>query len=292
MKRLFSLAVSAAVLLLAAAGCEKNPGRPDYRRELTVFGYLRGGERLTADRAIWIAYTRPITEFYEASGAALVDGDVTLADTADGAVVRLREQSGKPGYYFNDSLTVLPKHTYRLRIEADGKTITAETTVPPVLETSTTLRSDTVNVVKPENISRERPITLSCEDPDQIILVDLNCNETYSNAEYIHPFLDSRKFPENREEYDGGVNREPKHIMVFARLRNFVSPDNPGQTVIFWYSAMFVFYGSSTLEISAIDDNFHRILYKEHPELEGGINGGIGVFGSMCSATFKLLVVK
>jgi len=31
----------------------------------------------------------------------------------------------------------------------------------------------------------------------------------------------------------------------------------------------------------AIDENYHNFLHKEHPELNGGVNGGIGVFGSV-----------
>ena len=39
-----------------------------------------------------------------------------------------------------------------------------------------------------------------------------------------------------------------------------------------------------------IDDNFHNYLYKEHAELNGGIEGGIGVFGSVCGFKYDLLV--
>jgi hypothetical protein len=291
MKRLTLLFLISAVSMFALPGCEKNPATPAYQKELTVFGYLHGNERLNSDHAIWIAYTKPITDYYQASEAALKNGDVTLTDP-DGAVIRLREAPERRGYYFNDSLLALPQKTYQLRIVADGKVVTAATTLPPMLETVTTLRTDTINVVKPENLSRERPIALQCENPDQVVLVDVTCNEPYSNAEYIKPFHESQKFPRNQEEYDGGANREPKHISAFGRYRDFASADYPGQIVIFWYSSMLVFYGSYTLQVAAIDDNTHRFLYREHPELEGGIRGGIGVFGSMCGKEFRLQVVK
>jgi hypothetical protein len=292
MKRFFSSILIAVILLMWNAGCDKNPAGSEYQKELTVFGYLWGGERLTADHAVWIAYTKPITAYYEADQAALRNGDVTIREQDTGAVYRLREQSGRPGFYFNDSLLVRPKAAYLLSVVAEGKTLTAATTVPPQLEMTTTLRTDTVNVVKPEKLSRVMPIFLQCENPEQVVLVDVNCNEPYQNAEYIHPFHESMKHPQNQEEYDGGANGEPKHITAFARYREFVSPDYPGQIVIFWYSSMLVFYGSYTMQVVAIDDNFHNYLYNEHPETKGGIQGGIGVFGSMCGKVFKLRVVK
>jgi hypothetical protein len=292
MRRFPRLSLSSAVVLLTLSGCGKNPVTPGYQKELTVFGYLRGNERLTSDHAIWIACTKPITDYYQASEAALRNGDVTITDQDDGAVIRLHEDPERPGYYSNDSLLALPEKTYQLRIVADGKIVTAATTVPPMLEMTSTLRADTINVVKQENLSRERPLFLRSENPEQVVLVDMNCNEEYANAEYIHPFHGSQEHPRNREEYDGGANREPKHISAFGRYRDFASAEYPGQIVIFWYSSMIVFYGSYTLQVAAIDDNYHRFLYREHPELEGGIRGGIGVFGSMCGKAFRLQVVK
>jgi hypothetical protein len=208
-------------------------------------------------------------------------------------VIRLRESPERPGYYFNDSLLVLPKASYRLAVRgSDGYAVSAVTTVPPALEVTTVLRDDTVNVVRPENLSREKPIFLGCEDPEQVVMVDLTCNETYRDAEYIKPFHENRKTPETQNEYDQGRNAEPRHIFAIARYRDFRSPEYAGQCVIFWYSSMLVFYGSYTLQVAAIDENLHRFLYTEHPELEGGIEGGIGVFGSMCGKRFRLEVVK
>jgi len=53
---------------------------------------------------------------------------------------------------------------------------------------------------------------------------------------------------------------------------------------------MIVFRRSNTMQVLAIDDNYHNFLYTEHPEFNGGINGGIGVFGSVCGESFELIV--
>ena len=137
-----------------------------------------------------------------------------------------------------------------------------------------------------------KPVILNCEDEEQIVYIDMFCNESFENAEYISPFTEDHKFPENREEYDGGVNGEPRHIQAFARLKDLETDNFPGQYVVFWYNSMIVFYGSNTMQILAIDDNYHNYLYTENPEFNGGIQGGIGVFGSVCGEKFELMVME
>ena len=293
MKRRFvGIVLPSILILLAGVGCNTSPTKPAYQKELTVFGYLWANERLSSEHAVWIAYTRPIMDTYRSSEAALSGGDVFITEGSSGASFRLHEDPEKPGYYCNDSLLVLPGDSYRLQVVTTEKTVTAETDVPLAFELITALRTDTVNVVRTDALFKDEPIYLQCENPDQVVLVDMTCNESFQNAEYIHPFSDSRKHPETQDEYDGGENREPRHIFAIARVRDFQSAEYGGQSVIFWYTSLLVFYGSYTLQVAAVDDNLHGFLYKEHPEMEGGIQGGIGVFGSLCGKRFRFQVVK
>lgn len=272
--------------------CEKNPNKPDYQKEITVFGYLWGDENLNADHAILISYTQPITAFYDLNLAGISGANVTITEESSGDIVQLQEALEKPGFYFNDNLNIKPKETYHLRTEIDGKVVTASTTVPPVLTLVTELDRDTVNNVYHKNLSKRKPIFVECEDVEQLIMVDMFCNEEYQNAEIINPFHESHKYPGDREEYDGGINGEPRHIQGIGRIREFISDDYPAQYVVDWYSSMLVFYGSYTMQVVNIDDNFHNFLYKEHPEYEGGIHGGLGVFGSVCGDVFEMDVLK
>ena len=270
-------------------GCEKSPNAPEYQKEITVYGYLWGNERLSAEHAIMIAYTQPITEKYEMENAAINAADVTITEAGTERTFNLSDTSEKPGFYFNDSLYIQVNETYNLRVEVDGKVVTTSTTVPSNLKISTEL--DSISEAYRENLSREKPIFLQCESPEQIVLVDMYCNESYKDAEYVNQFM-GHTHPNDQEEYDSGNNGEPRHIFAMAKLEEFTSPNYPGQNVVDWYSSMIVFYGSHTMQIIAIDDNYHRFLYTEHPEYSGGINNGLGVFGSVCGKTFHLTVLK
>ena len=277
-------------LIALSLGCSKNPTKPDYQQEISVFGYLWGNRNLTMDHGILITYTQPITAYYDPATAAVRDAQVILKDMDSGASYELHDSDAKPGYYFNPDVLIAPRTTYELTVMAAERTVTARTTVPYKLEQTTELKTDAVNPVNQKNLGYDKPIFLQCESADQIVYVDMFCNEPYDQAEYIYPFTDQYKNPQSQEEYDGGRNAEPRHISAFMKYSDMASADYDGKHVVFWYASMIVFFGSNTLQVLAIDDNYHNFLYKEHPELNGGVSGGIGVFGSVCGFKYDLLV--
>ena len=292
MKLMNKMLLFGIIVLCFLIACDKNPGAPKYQKEITIFGYLRGNESLNADHAIMIAYSQPVTNYYDMQKAAITGATVIMKDITNDILYPLKDTLERPGFYFNDTLLIQPKTTYQLRVEIDGKVATATTTVPPELIISTELSEDTTNAVYRKNLGTEKPIFLQCENEDQLVVVDMYCNESYQNAEYVYPFHESHKYPENQEEYDGGRNAEPRHIIAFARLKDFASDMHQGRYTIFWYSSMIVFYGSNTLQVLAIDDNYHNYIYSEHPELTSGVNGGIGVLGSLYGKKYELMVLK
>jgi len=246
--------------------CTKSPSNPEYRKEITVFGYLWGNEVLDAEHAIFVGYTKPITDYYEFDEAVIQGAQVTVTEEQSGQVTLLVESPDKPGFYHHDSLMIDPKKTYHLKVVVEGIEVTASTTVPPDFGITTELKRDTMNRVQYKNLAREKPLFLECEDPEQIVLVDMYCNETFENAEYVSPFME-HTHPGDQDEYDGGTYGEPRHIQGMARIREFLSEWYPGEYVVDWYSTMIVFYGSNRMQVMAIDNNYHRFLYMEHPEL-------------------------
>ncbi len=278
-------------LIFTLSTCDKDPASPDYQKEIVIFGFLWGDRYLTADHAIMVNYTRPIQGEYSLEGAAISNAVVTITDDSTGEVTTLKE-SDRPGFYCNENLLIKPKTSYTLNVQADGKQVSATTTVPPELILETDLRTDSVNYVYPKNLGFEKPVFLECENDEQMIYVDMYCNEHYTSAEIISPFREDHKFPESQEEYEGGDNGEPRHLSAFMMLKDLRTDFFPGEYVVFWYASMIVFYGSNTMQILAIDDNYHNYLYREHPVLSGGVDGGIGVFGSVCGEQFHLMVMK
>jgi hypothetical protein len=279
-------------LALLTAACSRNPSQPDFQKEISIYGYLHADRPLSEDRALLITGTRPVTEFYDIREAGIADAAVTVLEEASGKTWELSCRPENPGRYFNGSLIAKPGLVYRLTVHAEGRIATARTRVPPELAITTELSPDSVNTGRQKDLGQPKPLFLECDNPEQIILVDILCNETWENAEYIHPFRGSHKKPEGPEEYEGGPNQEPRHIYAMAPFKDLAAPQFENRNTVYWYSAMLVFYGRHTLQVLAVDGNTQRYLTSEHPEYSGGIEGGIGVFGSVSGEDFTLNVIR
>jgi len=291
MKLIYKLIFALLSITLLLGGCEKNPSAPEYQKEVTIFGYLWGNENLTENHAIMIAYTRPVTKYYDPAEAAIKGATVTLTESASGVVTQLVESTAKPGYYYNGALLIKQKSTYTLTVKTGSETVTAVTTVPAVLEIESDLKTDSPNVENDTNLGYRKPVFVQHEDPDQLIMVEMYCNEAWNNAEYIYPF-GKDKYPQSQDEYDSGGNGEPRRIFALVKMSDLTAPDYENKNTIYWYASMIVFYGSNTLSVLAIDDNMHHYMTKEHPEISGGVQGGIGLFGSLCGTKYNLQIVK
>ena len=293
MKRYLYILIS-TVLLISVIGCDNTPSSVDYQKEIMVFGFLWGNESLDQSHAIQISYSKPINEPYNLDQSMISNAEVTLTETESGQSTQLIESADKPGYYFNSNLMIKAGTSYTLEIQVDNNHITARTKVPSSMTILTEMRSDTVNDVFKKNLGSDVPLYLDLEsqNDDRIILVEMYCNEKYNEAEYIYPFSDSHKYPEEPEEYDGGIDGEPRKIQALVPYKDLMSSDYDDNHVIYWYESMIVFYGSYTMQVFAIDDNYHYYLTTENSVYNGGIEGGLGVLGSVVGRDYALNVMK
>lgn len=292
MKILNKCLILIVLLVILISGCEKNITAPDFQNEMTVFGFLWGERYLTEDQAIMIGYTKPIREYYEWEEAAIKDADVTLFDMTTGDTTTLVMSDNKLGYYYNESLLIQPRHTYKLTIVVDGKTVTSTTTVPPVLQINTNLKTDNVNVDTYEGLGVRYPIFVNCEDEDQVLLIDMFCNEDWEDARYVTKIFGQEK-PNDEDDYSGGGNGEPRHIMGYGPLKGMEYNEANASYIIDWYSSMLVFWGSYTMMCIAPDDNYNTYYTTpEYPEFKCGVEGGIGVFGSFTGEKYEFYIQK
>lgn len=292
MKHIFFYTIGLIGVLLWTAGCDESPAKPEFDPKISIFGFLWGGESLTADHGILITYTQPPDAYYDIDRAAVRDAEITLTNEDSGTVYPLASDEDNPAYYYNADLRIRPDVTYTLTVATDEKTVTASTAVPPAITLESELDTGAINEEYHENLGYAKPVYVDCPVRKQLILVDMYCNEPWEEAEYIYPFYEGYEHPESREEYDGGVNGEPRHIYAIVPYNLLQAPDFENRHTIFWYASMVVFYGSNTMQILAMDDNYHRYLTDEHPELSGGVVNGIGCFGSVCGQTYELNILR
>ena len=286
MPGLKTLLLRAVLLLpLLLSGCGGAPTKPKYVEEIAISAYLYVGEAVSASNAIVLTRTRPVDEYYDAGEAAIQDAVVTLRadDTALEDTLRMLA----PGRYADPAVVIRPLMTYHLKAQIGGTAITASTTTPNAFEV---LRAPRVlpDVMRQAVIAESFPLVVSCPDPEQIFLVDVFCLEEYQNARYVHR-IGSAEHPKDYAEY-GSDNGEPRHISAYFRLKD-LGGGKAGYRISF-YGDMMAFYGEHLVGVFSIDQNYYSYLYRDHPELSGGIRGGIGVFGSACRRQYHVRTVE
>jgi hypothetical protein len=280
---LLALATLAALALTA---CGKNPTKPSYIAETTLFGYLYVGEPISSANALWLGETRPVDAYYDSSRAAVTGALVLLQ--AEGAPQADTLRMVAPGRYANPAVVIAPRTTYHLTAIAGPVTLTATTTTPGALTMAA--EPQVLPAVMPlASIAAAFPMVVDGPDPEQLMAVDVYCLESYTNAEYVNPFGNQRT-PKDYKEY-GGDNGEPRHIATYFRLKDLGPRGGNGYRLGF-YGDMMAFYGEYTVGVFAIDENYYQYLYRDYPERHGGVNGGIGVFGSAWRRQYHVKAVR
>jgi hypothetical protein len=272
-------------LPLLLSGCGNAPTQPKYVEQVAVSAYLYVGEAVSRSNPVVLTRTRPVDEYYDASEAAIRDAVVTLR--ADDTALEDTLWMVAPGRYANPAIVIRPRTTYHLKAQAGGATISASTTTPIEFNV---LSGPLVipDVMRHAAIADSFPLIVNCLDPEQIFLVDLYCLEAYQNARYVLQ-IGTAEYPKDYAEY-GGDNREPRHISAYFRLKD-LGGGEAGYRLSF-YGDMMAFYGEYRVGVFSIDQNYYNYLYREHPELNSGIRGGIGVFGSACRRQYHVKTIE
>lgn len=273
-------------LAILSAACASDATKPKYDRQIALFGYLYVGEAVSDTNGIRLERTRPVDEYYDPEQALIRNAVVTLR--ADSAAVADTLPMTQPGIYANPEVVIRERTTYHLTATIDGTTVTATTTTPLAFETPREPRTVDAGAMRQSVIADSFPIVVTCPDPAQVFLVDCYCQENWQVARFIHRF-GSDETPQSYDEY-GGDNGPPRHLNAFFRLRD-VRLSDEGYRLSF-YGDMMWFYGRYEIGVFSIDDNYYNYLYRDHPELSGGVAGGIGVFGSACRKRYPVRVVE
>jgi hypothetical protein len=287
--------LTSALALLLLLGCGGDTTGPQSKDEIAVFGYLYVGETMNGGNAISITRTMPIGEVYDVEEAAVSNALVTLRREGDGGPDTLAMID--PGLYANAGIRIEPEQAYHLSVEVPGRpTITPTTTTP---DSFAVLRGP---IVEPESmvqstIADSFPIVLTCPNEEQIFLVDVFCREEWQDARYVIRF-GNQDGPKDFAEY-GGASGPPRHLLAYFRIKDIEhgDPDGPEGPMpvaysITWYGDMMAFYGRQQVGVFSIDGNYYNYLYRDRPELNGGIEGGIGVFASACRKQYLVNVTE
>jgi hypothetical protein len=126
-----------------------------------------------------------------------------------------------------------------------------------------------------DTIDNQHPLTIyTADDAEFNLFMEFYCMEEWQDADFINVVIGPSS-PESEDEYRGGLNGAPQRLMTFFPYQ----PEN-GVVNMATYQQNFTFYSKHRVSIYAIDANYYHYLYHQDGYSWGGVEGGIGYFGS------------
>lgn len=200
----------------------------------------------------------------------------------------------------NAYLLIEPELTYRIEAIIDTTSfLWAETIVPKtvqiVADSLVTQNSGYTTDPNPpiwpemvfDSIDLDHPIQIITQDDGSFNLhAEFYCLEEWYDAEYVFA-MEEDTFPEDEEEYESEADGSPRKTTTF-----YIFQPTDNMINFSFYQYAFNFYGRYKVTVSSIDDNYLNYLYRPEGFNHGGINGGVGYFGSAVSHVMYTKVIE
>lgn len=148
--------------------------------------------------------------------------------------------------------------------------------------------------VKYELINDDYPVFCRFDNDDVVYsYYNFYCMEDFStDLEFTVPFMDYTHL----EEEDEGAYNNPmeKNFRESNMLWRYIPQHFVDDYILLndYYANGFTFYGKYRLTIYSVDLNFYTYKYHSESYFHGGINGGIGYFGTVSGEDYYTEVVK
>jgi hypothetical protein len=289
--------------LLILSSCDNNTA-PERYNDFSHYlsGVLECGSYIERDNPIRIGITKGITEATWDT-LPVSEAEVRLQEIFGGEIVQeiyLMWDAIARGYVDEyQQMLIAESRIYRIEVNLpDGSFLTAETVVPASINVyaDSLVCEDSAFSDFPEDdewlqlplssANAEHPLQIGTQNNDEFNLyVEIYCLEEFWEAEYTYP--EDIAYPKTTEEYMGDSRQYPRRNMSYYMYQpqNFIVSYNSYQSAI-------LFYGRTEISVYSIDSNLLNYLYKIDGFTAGGIDGGIGIFGSRSGKKLYTQVIR
>ena len=278
------------ILILALTSCVEFTSDKRFATEYIVMsGTIYAGETITLESPIFIGRSVSVN-IIDIRRLFISDAQVYITDIETSISQDLSfgydEDNFKIGYYDpSESFIIESGKTYRLTAIVGRDTVWAETTVPQdfeILENSGYTYD--VNSVYPKMVFNEidefHTITLRVTDEiETVVYLEHYCLEEFEDATFIRTSGLIERTLESEEDYESFMSGFPRRSsFIFNYFPSLVEGELLVRTI--GNSQDFIFYRRHRVTVAVVDENFFKYRYKSMSFFQGGINNGIGFFGS------------
>jgi hypothetical protein len=301
------------LIILCIFGCDSPTSGPRFETEQYVItGLLHENQPLTLDEPIFVGKTVDLTAG-NLNELVIMDADVTITHLQSNQQWPLafgmgQDAKGAPlvGYY-DPTATLLPQQGQSYRIMAyipqdDGSldSVYAQTRIPEHIEfeldesvfTADTLATGWPQLVY-ETANTEHPLHIRVPDDQSMrMYFSFYCLEEWYNAYFTIDNLPEEK-PESHEDYDDPITGQPRMVSYFSLFSGELDPVS-GSYYIHdrGYKSNLLFFGRYRISVFHVDENYYRYLYKPEGYNFGGVEQGIGYFGSRSGQSIYTRVIE
>jgi hypothetical protein len=311
----YIIAITLALLLLSA--CADFTSGPRFKGDVyTIAGLLVAGQSISSEYPVYITRSADI-ESFDPMNIFVTEADVRITETFEGEIIKTWNLRPIPDFvefkikWVDEAANViLPEHTYHIEVSVPGygKTITAETTVPPAVELNPDYYGHNVEgegysfteaqmgYVVHSNSDTRYPLALNTGSRSETrnLVSELFCLEPFStDLEFTTPVFGQTNASANLEDSYYGEGEGFRRVMIMGRFAPSIHPEHQDNYILVRnFRQGFIFYGRYRVKVYITDDNYYKYKYMSEGYLHGGVQNGLGYFGSASGGVMYVNVVK
>jgi len=304
-------------LLLLLSACADFTSGPRFDGDVyTIAGLLVAGQAISSEYPLYITKSADI-ESFDPLDIFVTEADVRIIEMCDEDTVQTWNLSPildlveyKVKWIDEAENVILPEYTYRVEVQIPGNenTISAETTVPPAVELNPdyyghnvegegfSFTEDQMGYVVHNNSDVRYPLAINTGSRTETfnMVSELFCLEPFStDLEFTTPIFGQTHASEDLEDSYYGEGEGFRRVMIMGRFVPKIQPEYQDNYILVKnYRQGYIFYGRYRVKVYITDDNYYKYKYMPEGYLHGGVQNGLGYFGSASGGVMYARVVK
>lgn len=301
-----------AMLLLSA--CSDFTSGPRFDGEvITIAGLLVAGQTISAENPVYITRSTDIDSF-DPMNIFVTEAEVRIIELDTDTVWALNPildlTEFRVKWIDEAENLIVPEYSYRIEVRVPGNetVISAETTVPYTVELNPdfygynvagegySFSEDEMGSVVHNTADIRYPLALNTFDRTERrnLVAELYCMEPFSTElEYTTAVFGQTNPTEDMEDAYYSPGEGFRRIMIMGRFVPVLHPEHQENYILVRnFRQGFIFYGRYRVKAYITDDNYYKYKYMPEGYLHGGVQNGLGYFGSASGGVMYVRVVK
>jgi hypothetical protein len=305
-----------AVMILLSA-CSDFTSGPRFEGDVySIAGLLVAGESIDNEHPVYITQSADIESFNPMT-IFVTEADVRIIEMCDEDTMQTWNLSPsidlaelKVKWIDEAANVIVPEYTYRIEVTIPGfdGTISAQTTVPPAVELNPdyyghnvagegySFSEDQMGYIVHSESDTRYPLALNTfeQTGTRNVVSELYCLEPFStDLEFTTPVFGQTNPSEDLEDTYYSPGEGFRRIMIMGMF----TPAQLGEhednyIVVRNFRQGFIFFGRYRVKVYTTDDNYYKYKYMPEGYLHGGVQNGLGYFGSASGGVMYARVVK